>query len=350
MSHIGSSVSRGHGPDNFCGKCKLTRIRNGEQHAVCFDCLDHGPLSIDELKCSICRSWAPRHWVQATLYYPPRSQTLKDVQKLLPPVMRRASPLPPPSPVSFAGEVRLPSPPPLPESVTGGSKSGEVVMPLVTPPGQLSTEQLGFFSSLFSAFKGPQGPGLSAFLQAQVPEGQSSPSPTTEKTGKKVGGKKRSSSHKARVVSKVPSGGKVRPSADSAVELVESERGEPSSKRRKSQLSSPVGSSVLPGDQSVGLLLPLVPDVADDRGSIGKKASRSARSSSTVPVPRSSCKESIEDRGRVLARDRGLVPGPLGLVPQPTGGFHIVDKYISGQTICASRSSPDRGRSREDPV
>ena len=271
------------------------------------------------------------------MYYPPSSQTLREVQLILPPMMRNTAAVP-----SAQGSViDLPPPPPPPPSplvqragpVTGGSTQVGGELPLGSPPGQMGHEQLLLFNSLIqSMVKGPMLSGLPAFLQAHVPAGQisSPPSPLLEKEkGKKVPEKKKhssSSSHKkGKSDPKVSSRGKSHShskSKSSHSEKKDLEEGEPSSKRHKTHHRPLVGSSVTIEGQSVEPVLPLSPGLAGDRGTIEKRPSRSGRSlpfSSVLAPP--SLEGSMEGRGEVSGTNRGLVQGPLGMLPQPTGGI-----------------------------
>lgn len=52
-----------------CPKCNKNTLRRGEMHELCFDCLDHGPMSILDLRCDICRLWPAKTFLAATAKY-----------------------------------------------------------------------------------------------------------------------------------------------------------------------------------------------------------------------------------------------------------------------------------------
>ena len=35
----------------LCSSCKVNTLRKSETHTLCFDCLDHGPVSFSDLRC-----------------------------------------------------------------------------------------------------------------------------------------------------------------------------------------------------------------------------------------------------------------------------------------------------------
>ena len=66
---LDTSESAGLGSEQLCSVCKVNTLRRGEKHQACFDCLDHGPKDFEGLRCSLCRSWKPAHFLAATLKY-----------------------------------------------------------------------------------------------------------------------------------------------------------------------------------------------------------------------------------------------------------------------------------------
>lgn len=90
-------------PENFCPTCGLNVLRRSEQHVECFDCLDHGPQDMGDLRCLICRTWEPRHFVKATAKYDASSQARRlalelDAAASTRPLFQVLSPPPPPAP------------------------------------------------------------------------------------------------------------------------------------------------------------------------------------------------------------------------------------------------------------
>ena len=58
-----------------CPKCSVNILRRTEAHTLCFDCLDHGPMSIPDLRCEICKLWATKAFMAATAKYDAKSQS-----------------------------------------------------------------------------------------------------------------------------------------------------------------------------------------------------------------------------------------------------------------------------------
>lgn len=167
VSSLGSVRSGGSG--KLCPGCHQPKLRSNELHDSCFDCLSHHALSLPELKCGICKDWIPRHWVQATAYYPSdsparlaavalseREMLAKAVDKAFP---SNITPLSPEVVVQNRG--------------VGESNPVEKdVNSLETSVSQIPQEQTSFLANLFNMFKGPQVAGLSSLLQAGLPSGQ----------------------------------------------------------------------------------------------------------------------------------------------------------------------------------
>ena len=61
-------------PQRMCPTCKVNTLRRGEKHLDCFDCLDHGPLTMPDLRCLLCKGWQANKFVAATLRYAPESE------------------------------------------------------------------------------------------------------------------------------------------------------------------------------------------------------------------------------------------------------------------------------------
>jgi len=171
VSSLGSVRAGGAG--RFCPGCHQAKLRSNEQHS-CFDCLSHDALSLPELKCEICVGWLPRHFVQATAYYPSDSparmaalafeDNVKAVQSIPFPGV---NPPPPPPPLTPRVVVQVQE-----DRVMRECGSGNPPPPLEGGSTQISQEHSVFLDHLFRMFKGgPQLPGLSALLQTGVPIG-----------------------------------------------------------------------------------------------------------------------------------------------------------------------------------
>ena len=126
-------------PQRLCPECQTNTLRRGEKHAVCFDCLDHGPLDQGDLRCLICRSWRPETFLKATAKYVEGSRsrvaalTLVSRENPDPPVSLPDVPLPPPEGVQETpsrGIRDFPPPPPPEESVRLLPDSGVPPTPL----------------------------------------------------------------------------------------------------------------------------------------------------------------------------------------------------------------------------
>ena len=117
--------------------CSNTLIR-GEKHARCFDCLDHGPLSIRDLRCEICVGWSPKQFISATSRYIDSSQSKIDAKAFMD--RENAGPTAPPQEERTEAQVPMDTtdpPPPLLSPVVGIPQS------VPPPPGMLVTpEQL----------------------------------------------------------------------------------------------------------------------------------------------------------------------------------------------------------------
>ena len=127
-------------PQRLCPECHTNTMRRGEKHAMCFDCLDHGPLDQGDLRCLICRSWRPETFLKATAKYVEGSRSRVAAVTLV----ARENPDPPVSlpslPPTPRGDVQeppstgtqdVPSAPHPPEE----SESGTGMPPPPLPPG-----------------------------------------------------------------------------------------------------------------------------------------------------------------------------------------------------------------------
>lgn len=120
------------------GDCTNILIR-GEKHEKCFDCMNHGPMSIRDLRCEICFGWTPKQFVSATSRYAESSLAKQEAKTALERDNKDSSP-----PVTLQEErVETPDPmdttEPLPNPTPGVSNP----QPTPTPPGILVTpEQL----------------------------------------------------------------------------------------------------------------------------------------------------------------------------------------------------------------
>ena len=244
---LSSSVGIGARDKRLCSQCGKNTLRKGEKHSLCFDCLDHGPVSMEDLRCDLCRSWTPAAFVAATAEYSDGSQARKDALRLA----GSGANLPDrPEP---AMEVEAP----LVTQVTSG----------VNPPLGLTQEMVNaavqsFFAQSLGSLQGPVLPGLSALLGQGVPAGSLGATSSQEKppVSKKAKTSKGKSSSLAKTKApKEPSSALSDPVVGSEEADLPPPPAPVSSKKRKRASSKPREvdrSSLFDGDQglSAGLL------------------------------------------------------------------------------------------------
>ena len=69
-------------PQRPCPSCHVNTLRRGEKHIECFDCVGHGPLNHEDLRCLICQAWRPEHFLAATAKYAEGSAARADALSL----------------------------------------------------------------------------------------------------------------------------------------------------------------------------------------------------------------------------------------------------------------------------
>ena len=149
-------------PERSCPSCNTNVLRRGERHEQCFDCLGHGPITMEDLRCDICRAWRPTHFLGATAKYVEGSQARLDAVKLAECEK---------TPQRLAPEVSLPP------TCPPASIAPAVTLPLGVTQETLTSSILSVLAGLgFPApVQGPQVPGLCSLVGQGVPVGSVPP-------------------------------------------------------------------------------------------------------------------------------------------------------------------------------
>lgn len=181
-----SSLGTGAMDERPCPKCLVNTLRGGEKHSLCFDCLDHGPVSMEDLRCDLCRFWRPSSFVQATAKYSEASLARRDALRLA-----EAS-----APQVRQSPMEVETPP-----VTAQIASG-VSQPLGLTQDMVNAAVQSFFAQSLSSLQGPLLPGLSSLLGQGVPAGSSAAPSSQGELAPPAGKKSKSSKKKVSVLAK----------------------------------------------------------------------------------------------------------------------------------------------------
>src|SRR6056300_205029 len=149
-------------PERSCPSCNTNVLRRGERHEQCFDCLGHGPITMEDLRCDICRAWRPTHFLGATAKYVEGSQARLDAVKLAECEK---------TPQRLAPEVSLPP------TCSPANIGPVVTQPLGVTQETLTSSSLSVLAGLGFPVpvQGPQVPGLCSLVGQGVPAGSVPP-------------------------------------------------------------------------------------------------------------------------------------------------------------------------------